>query len=559
VLALTYRRFGLVLGLGVPALLLAFAGPVRAAVVEPNGVKVPGPSSDPSEEPLQTFFNMQMENIDVVADASTDPGVFQPLCNFKATLVLKQSMAIAGIAWYNVPTDATSKPTEIFPIVQATATMGATLGQLITSADIATNPKYTGGFIGFALTRNLNGLDNQPVYYSEFRRNADCTSCTMPGNWKMFLAYPSTATPGAFYIAFEDWPGADSGSWQGNDGDFNDQVYKIEGVTCLGGGVPCDTGGLGACKPGLTECGLGGAIVCHPQVTATAETCDNYDNDCNGMVDDGNLCPTDQVCSNGSCVGDCRKGEFPCQGALVCDSTGHCVDPLCANIMCDAGKACRSGTCVDACSGVTCPLGQTCDLGSGRCSAPCDGVSCPMDQVCENGVCVANCSCRACSTGEACNKTSGVCVPSGCETVTCTAPQICQAGACADPCTATTVCPGGAACADGHCGDPIPGASGGAGGSTGAGGGTIGSGGIVFGTGGGIGSLSGAGGAVTGSGASGGKAPSSKATNKASGCACRAVGGRARGDWLALSFGLLGLIASRRRGARVKRSGVPNP
>src|SRR4029077_1105275 len=120
------------------------------------------------------------------------------------------------------------------------------------SADIRTNPNYAGGLVGFALMKQLNGAANPPVpvYYTEYQRNVRCTGCTMPGYWKMALAYRSK-DPNSYYVAFEDWEGADQSSWLGNDGDFNDKVFKFSGVTCEGGGEPCDTKMLGICADGV--------------------------------------------------------------------------------------------------------------------------------------------------------------------------------------------------------------------------------------------------------------------------------------------------------------------
>ncbi|MCL4226138.1 MAG: hypothetical protein KJZ91_16870 [Myxococcales bacterium] len=52
-----------------------------------------------------------------------------------------------------------------------------------------------------------------------------------------------------------------------------------------GGGVACGTD-VGACATGLTTCS-GGTIVCVGDVGPVAETCNNVDDDCNGVVDNG--------------------------------------------------------------------------------------------------------------------------------------------------------------------------------------------------------------------------------------------------------------------------------
>src|SRR5262249_44454934 len=54
-----------------------------------------------------------------------------------------------------------------------------------------------------------------------------------------------------------------------------------------GGGAACPTGLLGVCAAGTTHC-TNGAIACRPNVNQSAEICDGLDNDCDGVVDNGN-------------------------------------------------------------------------------------------------------------------------------------------------------------------------------------------------------------------------------------------------------------------------------
>jgi hypothetical protein len=269
----------------------------------------------------------------------------------------------------------------------------------------------------------------------------------------MMLAYKSTLPQyqNTYYLAFEDWLTTSSTSRGQTDCDFNDKVFRVSGIQCQGGGVPCDTGQLGVCKPGLTECTIGTDVVCRSQVPASAERCDNVDNNCNGFVDDGdNLCADPaKVCDHGNCVTACSPAEFPCPSALVC-SGKFCVEPACAGINCDPGFVCRGGKCIDACSGVTCPIGQLCE--TGVCVDPCKKVPCETGTVCSNGACIASCTCAGCPAGKVC-QADGACVDSGCETQTCAVGQVCLKGACIDACTGAA-CPGSAACTQGQCGAP---------------------------------------------------------------------------------------------------------
>ena len=421
------------------ASLFVLASGARAQVTEPNGVVVP--VTNPMETNLQTYFDTQMEAISAVQDAAVEPGVFLPLCDFQATLVLSQSQAAAGIAWYNVPVSPTAAPDAMYTIIQPTTVTG----QVIRSVDVRNDPHYAGGLIGFVLQKS--GLP--AVYYSEYQRNTSCSGCSMPGYWKMALAYQSKRSPDTYYLAFEDWEGANDTTWFGNDGDFNDKVFQISGVTCDGGGDPCDTAMSGVCAAGVTECQAGGALTCHPQIVATPETCDNLDNDCNGKVDDGDgLCPDGGTCVQGTCIPPCGKAEFDCQIGFQC-LNGLCVDAACVGVTCPTGQVCRAGACVGGCEGVTCPLGQVCQLGI--CVDSCANVACP-NGVCELGACLSKCGCRACKAGQVCAP-DGQCVDSGCEGVTCPTGQACRDGACQDACSGAR-CPGGAACHDGVCDMP---------------------------------------------------------------------------------------------------------
>ena len=506
---------------GIPLSRLAFASlalalicrTAAAQVIEPNGTPVPATTTMDAQT-LQAYFTSINETINAVATASITPATFMPLCNFQATLKLSESSAPGGLGWYNVPDGATDPNHTQTPTVYPIGTFPMVVGAVVGSSDIRNDPNYGGGLVGFALMKAVgtNGAVI-PVYYSEDTRNADCTGCTgagmTPGYWKMMLSYQSTVTSNEYYMAWEDWEGANTTTWFGNDGDFNDKVFAISGVTCDGGGVPCQTTKQGVCANGITQCVVGGPPTCKPTIEPSAEKCDNLDNDCNGMVDDGDgLCPSGEVCMQGKCVGPCNDSEFPCDPPLVC-TNGLCVDQTCIGVPCKPGQICQSGTCVGGCDGVVCPASQICELGV--CVDPCKGVTC-NGSVCVLGVCVQNCSCQACPKGQICSAT-GACVDDGCDTMTCGAGEVCSNGTCGDAC-AGAKCPGGAACHSGQCDPPLPPGSTGSGGTTGTGGivGTTGAGGQS-----GIVGTTGTGGRGTGGSGAGGTTVGTGGTTAASG------------------------------------------
>jgi hypothetical protein len=507
---------------------------------------------------LQSYFTGAGEGIDAVADAAYEPGTFSPLCDFDATYVLGQSQGQAGMGWYNVPAndtaaipfdDGTPQNTGgLHVLITPTATPGGT----IFAEDIRNDPAYLGGFIGFALYKEFRDGPNivpRIIYYSEYQRNALCTGCTMPDYWKMALVYRSTLDTSTYYVAFEDWEGADANTWQGNDGDFNDKVFRLHGISCAGGGLPCEIPGkVGRCAAGLTECQTvgGGTPTCKQIITEQPETCDDVDNDCNGEIDDGDLCPTDYVCLRGTCVKSCATGEFQCDIGLSCDN-GYCVDPDCVGVDCEAGFVCREGECIDSCSGIVCPVGQDCI--DGRCIAACAGVECAAGSVCDRGVCVGLCSCTGCPTDKEC-AADGLCVEPGCEDVTCPEGETCVDGACVDVCQ-PAVCPGGAECTNGMCGEPTgTGGSGGAGGRGGSGGAIVQGGNTNGGANG-----ANAGVIFTGGGGAGGGGDDDELGSTPEGdpgCACRAL--PSRPGYLSFAGIGLGLLLFARRRARERRA-----
>lgn len=85
---------------------------------------------------------------------------------------------------------------------------------------------------------------------------------------------------------------------------LNARVLALEGGTgqepvCNPGSL-CDTGFIGTCGAGTMSCsnGIGTCIQTQP---AIPEVCDGRDNDCDGLIDNGQLCGEGQDCYSGMC------------------------------------------------------------------------------------------------------------------------------------------------------------------------------------------------------------------------------------------------------------------
>ena len=96
---------------------------------------------------------------------------------------------------------------------------------------------------------------------------------------------------------------------------------------------PCDTGLSGVCADGTRTCDADGFWGgCIQDVQASEETCDNLDNDCNGSTDDNLIRPT--TCGVGECGGN--TGEETCLagtwGGDTCDPLAGASAEVCDNL-----------------------------------------------------------------------------------------------------------------------------------------------------------------------------------------------------------------------------------
>lgn len=199
-----------------------------------------------------------------------------------------------------------------------------------------------------------------------------------------------------------------------------------------GGGGGCNTGMPGVCAAGTNQCS-GGALTCMGNVGPAAETCDNEDDDCNGVIDNGN--PGGGGACNTGLPGICGAGTLTCVGGgLSCQQNNVPVAETCGNGLDDncnglVDDGCGGGGCpFDLCTSPGLPQVNGCD--------PCVTQVCAVDGFCctnsWDGICVgevetvcgrADCISPACAHLVC---TAGVALANGCHACV---TQVCAADA----------------------------------------------------------------------------------------------------------------------------------
>ena len=176
-----------------------------------------------------------------------------------------------------------------------------------------------------------------------------------------------------------------------------------------GGGAACGLSTVGECEDGALAC-VSGALSCVGAAGPTAERCDNLDNNCDGMIDEGN---PEGGTACGDDTGECTAGSRRCAaGVLVCEGgTGPTLE-ICNALDDDCDGAVDEGLGVGApCGsdvGECSPGVQVCRTGA----ISCEGQITPTDEVCNalDDDCDGEVD-EGLPTGMPCGSDIGACMP----------------------------------------------------------------------------------------------------------------------------------------------------
>ena len=217
--------------------------------------------------------------------------------------------------------------------------------------------------------------------------------------------------------------------------------------TCQNEPPGSQTCGQGVCARTVAECENGFPVICipgNPTEAITEVSCDNQDNDCDGLVDEdiSQTCYTGPpgtlnigICRGGTetctagvfgpCIGEVLPQTETCGNSLDDDCDGLVDEECCGNGMCDPTET--SCTCPEDCGPETCGNAFCCGAdGETSCSCPAD--------------CGSSCGDGCCNGGETCASCPADCAL-GCGDGCCTGGE--------DTCTCSADC--GSSCGDGCC------------------------------------------------------------------------------------------------------------
>jgi hypothetical protein len=151
------------------------------------------------------------------------------------------------------------------------------------------------------------------------------------------------------------------------------------------GGKACSTGNPNSCSPGALVC-QGGKLVCVEGKPGEVESCNGVDDDCDGTIDEGN--PGGGAPCDTGATGACAAGKLACSsGKLACVAFASPAAESCNGVDDDCDGAVDQG---NPGGGASCDTGAkgACAAGEQRCvggKLACEGKAVPVAESC-NGV-----------------------------------------------------------------------------------------------------------------------------------------------------------------------------